>query len=512
MEEFPFITSAALGEEMKGAELGDKRLSDRCGELAETIAESPAEEFPQAVQDHAELEALYRFWRHPATGFQSLLEPHQAETARRVEDREGPMLAVHDTTCVELGEKFRPGLGRVEGGNRFGFYAHLTLAVEATGPKLPHGVLEGQLWRRSIPEQVPSDRREPSKDCLEQKDHENSRWLEGVGRVEDRVGEQEIIHVMDRDADSYDNLKRWLTEERRFVVRVNQNRSVANDVEGVDSPRLEDALREAPKLGEKTIELGRRDQTGRPPKPRKVHPSREARTARVELRARSVEICEPADRGRSDRETQTLQVVWVRELDPPEDGEAVDWRLYTSETVADEEDVEWILGIYQRRWVIEEYIGVLKGAFRIEQRQLESAETLTTALGVMVPAAWRLLAIRTMAQHAGEDRAEKWFRSSELVVLAEDERTDFDAPEDVNLREALWGVAALGGHLPRNGKPGWKVLHRGYFELKLRELGCRIGQVLGADAMRAKVDELAEQADSIEELQRRLAEIEPSNL
>jgi hypothetical protein len=35
-------------------------------------------------------------------------------------------------------------------------------------------------------------------------------------------------------------------------------------------------------------------------------------------------------------------------------------------------------------------------------------------------------------------------------------------PEAPTIRDAMLGIARLGGHLPRNGDPGWIVLGRGF--------------------------------------------------
>lgn len=38
-------------------------------------------------------------------------------------------------------------------------------------------------------------------------------------------------------------------------------------------------------------------------------------------------------------------------------------------------------------------------------------------------------------------------------------------PEKPTIQDALSAIARLGGHLRRNGPPGWQVLGRGYTEL-----------------------------------------------
>lgn len=46
-------------------------------------------------------------------------------------------------------------------------------------------------------------------------------------------------------------------------------------------------------------------------------------------------------------------------------------------------------------------------------------------------------------------------------------------PSRPTIKEAMLAIAGLGGHLPRNGDPGWLVLGRGMHDLLLLELGWR---------------------------------------
>jgi hypothetical protein len=42
------------------------------------------------------------------------------------------------------------------------------------------------------------------------------------------------------------------------------------------------------------------------------------------------------------------------------------------------------------------------------------------------------------------------------------------------VQEALFAVARLGGHLKRNGDPGWQTIGRGFVKLVLLEAGMRM--------------------------------------
>ncbi len=50
-----------IGEEFRGAALGDARLSARLERIGEVLSRDPGSSFPQAMGSEGQLEALYRF-------------------------------------------------------------------------------------------------------------------------------------------------------------------------------------------------------------------------------------------------------------------------------------------------------------------------------------------------------------------------------------------------------------------------------------------------------------------
>lgn len=467
---FPVIQIAQIAEEMSASRLGDERLDNRAGTLVEMLAARPSASFPQAARDDSELQAFYRFLRMDSTGPGLVAAPHVQQTADRVEDlRHSKVFVAHDTTDLEVSDSFHPGLGPVNGEHGWGFLFHASMAIQADGPALPLGIISAQMWRRDLNGQDVADtEREPRKDPLPTMDNERVKWRRGVQSAEDQIEDDtELVHLMDRGADAYPLLARMVESDQTMVMRSNQNRRITDAIEGVDRPKIQDAFQEAPIRTERTISLSARDTTDRPPS---AAPSREAREATVEIRATTVSIRRPGSCSATSPESVEVQVVWAREMDAPEGCEPVDWRLLTSQPVRTSDGAVDIIDQYCQRWVVEEFFGALKGPVRPEERQLKSGQTYSTALALMLPVAWRLLFLRTLAHHAPEIPATRELRPSQMGVLAADSNTDFDAPEGVTLREALNGIASMGGHLPRNGPPGWQVLHRGYQQLLLGEI------------------------------------------
>ncbi|MEM7449046.1 MAG: hypothetical protein AAF355_12470 [Myxococcota bacterium] len=57
--------------------------------------------------------------------------------------------------------------------------------------------------------------------------------------------------------------------------------------------------------------------------------------------------------------------------------------------------------------------------------------------------------------------------------------TRIKLPEKPTVQDVLLAVAGLGGHLKRNGRPGWLTIDRGFDELLTSEVGwyaCPLGR------------------------------------
>jgi len=110
-------------------------------------------------------------------------------------------LALHDTTEFSFsGENRAKGLGRLRVANTTGFFSHISLGVGLNGAQsVPTGVLHAKAFRRLAP---PQRKRSRNKN----REKESLKWLEGVNAVEKQLGSGKAIHVMDREADSYEIL------------------------------------------------------------------------------------------------------------------------------------------------------------------------------------------------------------------------------------------------------------------------------------------------------------------
>jgi len=167
--------------------------------------------------------------------------------------------------------------------------------------------------------------------------------------------------------------------------------------------------------------------------------------------------------------------VHVYEVDTPAGEEPVEWRLVTSEPVDTAEQVAAVIDYYRGRWTIEEYFKSLKTGCAFEKRQLESRNAMLNALALFATVAWRLLALRTLARTRGDTTAKHALTPLQLQVLSLASRR-VKLPPEPSLREALLAIAGLGGHLKRNGEPGWRTLGDGFDQLLLLERGAAMAR------------------------------------
>jgi len=443
-----------LGTEYEGSGLGDVRRQNRLTVLARALEANPAASLPKAMKTDAALEAAYRFLRNDAVSMDGILAGHYAETAARAAS-ERLVLAVHDTTEFQFsGEGTRDGLGPLRGSGQ-GFFGHFTLLVAPDELRRPLGVIAVQTRVRTKLRGKGPKSHEPK--------GEAARWKKGVMLAEERLDDRvPVVHVMDREGDSYELLDELIASGQRFVIRMGRKRMLSDGVE------LSEALASAKTVVEREVQLSRRRQD-KIAFNRKRHPARAGRQARLALSAQLLEIRRPAHCNETRPETLAIHFVHVREVETHGDEPPVDWMLATTEPIGVAEDIERVVDFYRARWVIEEYFKSLKSGCAYEKRQLESDHTLLNLLAILVPIAWRLLLLRSLARDWADAPASEALSPTQLQVLVAVSHKKLSPSPTV--REALLAVAALGGHIKNNGEPGWAVLGRGFEELPTLERG-----------------------------------------
>jgi len=467
----------SLLAEFVDVDLGDVRRHERLFSIVRSLEASPSSSFPQAVGgDAAQLKGLYRFLDNQASDPAALLAPHQAASYQRARPF-GNVFVSHDTTDVTYSSSFsndtRVGLEPI---GRFsqGFHAHISLAVERGGSFAPFGVLGLLTWARPAKqESVSRTSRRPTV-AEESQWAESGRWLEQIRVCEQGKGDDlSLIHLADRDVDSFENLAEMQAAGWRYIFRLQYNRSLRwpSGHPSAAAKSINEALEAAPVLGHRVVLISRRgsDQTE---KEKKKHPPRAARKATLALRGVCVPIARPESVSKSRPPLLWVNIVEALEETPPAGEKAVRWLLGTSESIETGTDCESIAEGYTHRWIIEEFIKVIKTGCGLERRQLKELGRLECALALLCPTAWRLLHMRHLSRDTPDAPAETILSTTEIAVLRQAKP---GLPSILTVKSAVLAIAAMGGHLKSSGEPGWQTLWKGYEKLEILHDGFLLG-------------------------------------
>jgi hypothetical protein len=458
------VALSSLSEEFHSAELGDARRTRRLVEMAQMAEKAPGLSFPKMARSEAELEAVYRFFGNDEVEWEGVFAPHRERTVQRCHDK-GEVLVLHDTTQFRFDtEENARELGLLTGSAR-GFFGHFSLAVDNENSRAVLGVVG---FEPLVREHFVGSRKKHTNSEISRihaarprAEKERERWHRGVEEAQAALGEDcSVIHVMDREADAYVLWSRLVERHRRFVIRaVTGTPHRVRRIERALHGSTGQLLREVP-LKHRREQL--KASNGK-------RPARAERLATLHYRAgrgtfdRPSDVCDVP-------ESASANVVEVYESNPPQGQEPIQWTLVTSEPIDTVEQVTRVVDIYRARWTIEEYFKALKTGCAYEARQLETLDGLLKALALFIPLAWRMLVLRCAAREAPSAPAANVLDPDELLLLRRIS-VRVKLPENPTLEQALYAIAGLGGHLKRNGSPGWQTLAAGYRELWSAMLG-----------------------------------------
>lgn len=446
--------------EFEAVSLGDKRLERRLWKVATAMESAPGESLVEQAENVAELEATYRFLSNRRVKPEAIFSGHACKTAERAGEFDS-VLVIHDTTEFRFGGvKERRGLGRVSTDKRDGFLAHYSICVSPSGE--PLGSLELFAWSR-----LDRGKRPKMNGSLLDPDRESLRWAESAERASERLfGKSSPIHVMDREGDNFELFATLSSHNDRFVIRLGHDRRLKKGRGRDGSPMLYEKLHGGPARLTRTVELGRRE---RDPSTNKheVFPEREARTARLEIRAKRIELYRAHQHPEHLPDCLNLNFIEAQEVDVPAGAAPVLWRLITTESIDTDAEVCEVIDIYKKRWLIEEFFKALKTGCRFESLQLEDIKGLLVALSIESAIAWQILRLRHVARHRPNAPGRPLLTNEQFETLRRLRATWGRDDADPTVGDVVADLARLGVHLRNNGPPGWLVLKRGLRKLNL---------------------------------------------
>ena len=449
-------TVMQLLSDLGRAQLGDPRRNARAQMLVERLVAAPSATLPRALVTEAELEGAYRFVNNEAVTFNDLLASHVAGVCERVRGAD-VVLAIHDTTNCQCPHADPKEVGYLATGKP-GFLLHASLVVDTRDWRRPLGLIHAETLKRAQRRTRRGARRKvnaPGTETARWKNKESERWLRGVQRTEEALSSiTKVLHVADRESDSYALMAPMIAAGQRFVFRARHDRVVDDDGDRV---HMSDLVERAEVVLEREVPLSRR-LAKTAPRHQDSYPQREARIATLRFATtratiRGPRYCEGMP------ETIDVNVVHVFEHRPPKGQEPVEWLLYTTEPVDTREQLEFVVDTYRCRWLIEELNKALKTGCVVQERQFESYHAFLNLLALSLPIAVELLALRSLARLDKSRPATDFLSKGQLAALRH--LSHRPVPKKPTVQDVLWCIAGIGGHIKNNGQPGWQVLQRG---------------------------------------------------
>jgi hypothetical protein len=458
MERSLFAGADAWAQAQFGAvDLGRDDRRERLVFSAARLAEKPGASFP-AVFNCQDLRCFYALMHRKECTHSTLLSAHFARTKQAMNTPD-VILIVHDTTQMDFTshQALHPHLGPIGKGNGRGLLQHNSLAVRARDGLLLGLVHQQLVKRRPAP---PGESRTQRK----HRQRESILWqrgFEGVGRPPDGCT---WVDVCDRGADLFEALHASLELGHQPLIRACQDHCVL--VEQADGNLRPDKLltfaRSLPGRCGDTVAVAAKG--GRP-----------GRTAQVQLASAVVWIEPPAQLPRRKQyQDLRLWVVRIWEPEPPAGVEALEWVLLSSLAADSEEELKQRRDWYALRWpTAEDYHQAEKTGCHEEQVRFQDVESLKASLAVLSVVAVRVVQLRQTARAYPDEPAERVASAEEIAVLQQALAVE---PASWTVATFVLAVAQLGGFLGRkcDGRPGWKVLWRGYQKLHSLVEGVRL--------------------------------------
>jgi transposase-like protein/transposase Tn5 family protein/DDE family transposase len=465
-------------EEMETVDLKDKRLNDRLAQILSDLGERPTASIPAACGGHNEMVAAYRFFDNEKVTYESILQGHYECTRRRLAAQQ-VVLLVQDTSELDVTRPQQQvaGAGPLDSSARRGAFSHVLEGFTTDGT--PLGAVWVDLWAREDDAATPQEKKQRRR-VAPIEDKESFRWLEGLRQaraVAQDLPEVLCVCVADSEADIYELFAEPRGERPvHWLIRACHADRVlqpaptaaalgpdAADVEGVAAAQyLRDQVLAAPVVFTKEVAVrGREAKVACDQRARRQ--PRQSRTAQVEVRAATV-ILQPPRRPDQVLSPVTVNVVLVREIDPPADDEPVEWLLLTTLPIETAEQVRQIVQYYTVRFLIEVFFRVLKSGCRVEGRRFEHLDRLLPCVAVYLIAAWRTLMLCRLGRSCPDLNCEAVFEPAEWKAVWKVTQRGTLPKQPPRLEDILKLIAQLGGYVNRPGRkdpPGPQTLWLG---------------------------------------------------
>jgi hypothetical protein len=436
--------------EFNSITFGDKRLDDRLRLTASCLYSFPLSPINKACGSWAQTKAAYNLFHNKKCDSNKIFFEHQKKTFSRItsEIKKGSLIIVpQDTTYFNYTHHPKvSGLAKITtvGGKKIlGFLMHSSIALTDEG--LPLGIIDQDIYTR---EQKGSNKNRTHKNLpIDQK--ESFYWIQHLETLVHLKDDYNVVSVCDREGDIYEYIQMATDFGIDFVVRSGRDRILLGENKTISTH-----LKGLKAKGSVTLEVESKK-------------TRKKRTAKFKLFFDKV-CLRPTQRVSQSEsiklEPQEIFIVYVKELNPPQGEERMEWILVTNRQVLNLESAKLVVKIYKMRWDIESWHKVIKSGFKAEDCRLEDYSRLKKYVCLISILAWKILYLVKLKRTHPNLECTYVFNEIEWKALYFKIYRSFKFPTSPpKIKEVIVWIGILGGFLNRkkDGDPGMTVLWRG---------------------------------------------------
>jgi len=444
--------------------LGDKRLENRWSLVLQALIDKSHCVVNQLFEKWSDIKGCYRLLSNDCFSEEKLIQ-YLSDCCKK-ECVGKSVLALCDTTEYNLNKHRKrindfTGLGMTSDNKSVGFYVHGILAVDKSS-RMPLG------WSCPYVYNRPMDNKpftEPnSSRCISEK--ESNKWLSPSIKSRDEVFSQadNILFIMDREADIYEVLDKVPNHKADVLIRSKHNRKLVLDRVGEQPRLLHDYVRLQKIKGELTIAI-------------KDNKKRKSRKALLKLRYGKCTISRPPKIKDGIEYNPELEISYVylkeQETELLEGEKPIEWFLITSKKVENIDQALELAKNYKIRWDIEEMFRLLKKeGFAIESTELETGMAIRKLTLMSMCAAIKIQQLKGARDGQTSIAIEKVFSEEEINCLFHlDKKYKGTTEKQSNpyqpktLPWASWIIARIGGWKGyRSQRPPGTITYRRGFE------------------------------------------------
>ena len=433
------MVSKWVVNELESLKIGDKRLNKRVLSVLDCASKQPQLSINKLFHTRKEVQACYRLFSNDLVDETKIIQPHLDKSIERA-SKHPVVLCLSDTTSLNYTTRKKlKDSGYISSNNAQGFFLHATIAV--TPDRLHLGLVAQKFWAREKEKKKARSSYERERMMFAEK--ESYRWLESYRKscdLSSQCSDSHVIHITDREGDIFEIYNEYATRDNAadYVIRSKHNRTVY--LKDKSSNTLIQEVEKSPVLGEVGFDVVDRESNG-------------LRSIRQTIQAIPVTI-----KSRYGADVPNLScavnVVYLKEIDPPNDEKKIVWCLLTSLPIKTQEEVLQVVKYYLCRWEVEVFFKTYKSGCKVEEKSLRAAKRLYPLFSLLLIVTWRINFLLHLGRVTPTLSCEFFFEESEwkagYIAATRNRNLPQEAP---TMKVMMEYVAKLGGYLGRENAP-----------------------------------------------------------